>query len=175
MRKPSRAMPNPIAAPLTPFAWLVFALFGVGLLWLFSRYPGVLAIVTLGLLLAALSAIKQRRQLDALASTRRHDSICTFVRSFDYRQVDTWILRAVYEALQANVSASGKFPLRADDRLKEDLQLDEDDLDLDLLPDIAQRAGRTLEHTEINPHYGQVRTVRDLVMFLTVQPKTSHP
>jgi hypothetical protein len=59
----------------------------------------------------------------------------------------------------------------ADDNMTEDLRVDADDLDMDLVPHIAERAGRSLNDTRRNPLYGKVRTVRDLVAFLEAQPK----
>ena len=48
--------------------------------------------------------------------------------------------------------------------------MDWEDVD-DLASDVAARAGRSMGHTESNPFYGQVKTVGDLVLFLTYQPK----
>jgi hypothetical protein len=47
--------------------------------------------------------------------------------------------------------------------------LDVDDVE-DLIVDVALRAGRSLEQTERNPHYGKVRTVFDVVLFVNAQP-----
>jgi hypothetical protein len=49
------------------------------------------------------------------------------------------------------------------------LKLDEDDLDLDLIEEIAQRTGRSMENFESNPYYGKVTTARDLVLFFNHQ------
>jgi hypothetical protein len=41
----------------------------------------------------------------------------------------------------------------------------------DLLPEVAGRAGYSLQQPESNPLSGRVQTVRDLVKFITLQPK----
>lgn len=105
-----------------------------------------------------------------VAVRRGGESICTFVRGFDCRRTDTQVLRAVYEELQPLVG----FPLRADDQLEANLRLYDEDLDWDIAPIIAHRTGRPLRDTERNPHYGQVRTVADLVAFFCAQPLTTN-
>jgi hypothetical protein len=53
------------------------------------------------------------------------------------------------------------------------VMLDEDDLSLDLLEEISQRTGRSLEGFETNPYYGKITTVRDLVLFFNHQDRNS--
>lgn len=112
---------------------------------------------------------RERRHLASLAAQRDGESICQFARSFARREVDTWVVRAVYESLHSYLG--GRLPIRAADRLKQDLRLDEDDLDLDLLQQIARLSGRSLERTTDNPWFDRVTTVRDLVSFLEHQPR----
>ncbi|MBD9426451.1 hypothetical protein IB232_14030 [Pseudomonas sp. PDM15] len=85
--------------------------------------------------------------------------------------MDTWVLRAVYESLHGYLG--GRLPIRADDRLKQDLRLDDDDLDLDLLEEMARLSGRSLERTADNPWFDRVTSVRDLVLFLDHQTRLS--
>jgi len=114
-----------------------------------------------------------RRTLQSLASQRAGESICGFARSFDPRVVDTWVVRAVYEQLQAELDdLSSQFPVRASDDLLDNLLLDPDDLDMSLAPDIAQRTGRSLDHADGNPYFGKVHTARDLVLFFNAQART---
>ena len=101
-----------------------------------------------------------------LAAERSGESTCSFARSFDFRHTDTAIMRAVYEELQANVA----YPIRATDHLRDDLRLDDEDLDLDIIPAIARRVGRTLDDHKANPHYEECLTVAGLVRFLAAQP-----
>jgi hypothetical protein len=64
--------------------------------------------------------------------------------------VDTWVIRAVYDALQDYlVPAFPDFPLRASDRLVKTLVADADDLDMDIVAEIAQRTGRSLERERL--------------------------
>lgn len=114
------------------------------------------------------------RRLRAMAAARPDDSICTFARGFDCRAVDTWVIRAVYEELQAGLApAVSRFPLRASDTLRGDLDIEADDLDLDLVPAIAARAGRSLDGAERNPHREEVTTVGGLVRFMAAQPRAT--
>ena len=107
-----------------------------------------------------------------VARARTGESICEFTRAFDARRVDTWVIRAVYERVQQELRpVCPSFPVRASDRLKEDLRLDDDDIDLDILPDVISRTGRSMEDHKRNPLYGKVTTVADLVTFFTAQPK----
>jgi hypothetical protein len=116
-----------------------------------------------------LHGMERLRQLPA---SRVDESICQFARSFEIRRTDTWVLRAVYEELQEHLCwVSPAFPVRADDSIDDDLLIDRDDLDLEIVWRIAERARRSLEHPEQNPFYAKVATVRDLVSFFLHQPR----
>ncbi len=104
-----------------------------------------------------------------LYNTRRNLSICDFSKEFDCRVVDTWVIRAVYEQVQECIPYEKPIPIKGSDNLKEDLQLDDDDIDLDLTEEISQRTGRTMDNCESNEYYGKVHTVRDLVLFFNSQ------
>lgn len=121
-----------------------------------------------------MSLNRHRSRLLAIAARREGESICQFARSFDTRVVDTWVIRAVYDVLQQQLEfAKAAFPVRPSDDLKA-LVIDPDDLDMALAPEVARRAGRSVENTEENPYYGKVRTVADLVMFFNAQPRTTN-
>jgi hypothetical protein len=112
------------------------------------------------------------KHLQTLAANRAGESICSFARAEHCRNLDTWVVRAVYEEIQGHLaSGCSGFPLRWTDRLKEDLRIDPDALDEELAIDIAERTGRELKNTESNPLFGKVETVRDLVLFFQGQPK----
>ena len=151
-------------------SWVVFIAFIVGsaVLWRhqFIHAAVILAALAtlfpIGLLLSRLEL--RHRQL--LASQLPADATCVFARSFDFRQTDTLVMRAVYEELQPEVP----FSMLASHRLIEDLQLDDEDLIFDYVPIIARRLGRTLRKAKKNPCYGHVQTVADLVHFLAAQP-----
>lgn len=64
------------------------------------------------------------------------------------------------------------FPVRASDLLLNDLHIDSDDIE-ELLVDIAARSGHSLDETEDNPFYGNINTVRDLVLFINAQPRVA--
>ncbi|MDR7378275.1 hypothetical protein J2X19_002954 [Rhodoferax ferrireducens] len=114
---------------------------------------------------------KRRLHIAALAKGREGDSICQFARSFDTRNVDTWVIRAVYEVLQQELNdATPAFPVKATDLLA-GLLIDPDDLDMAVAPEVSRRSGRSLENSDVNPLYGKVLSVADLVMFFNSQPK----
>jgi hypothetical protein len=132
--------------------------------------PGVVTVFELFVLLGWTSLIVDGRFLARLASDRRTESICTFARSFNCRAVDTWVIRAVHATLQESL-ASQRFPMRETDRLRDDLRLDDEDIE-DLADLIAERSGRTLSDAESNPFYGQMVTVGDLVLFFAHQQRS---
>jgi len=63
------------------------------------------------------------------------------------------------------------FPVRATDRLIEDLMLDPDDIDMEVVFDVARRTGRSIRNTKENPFYGGVKTAQDLVAFFCAQDR----
>jgi len=176
MKVPSRFMPVASRRPNAWGAWLALAAMGaltlVGLGVVGVAHPLATGAVLAALVMAAVVSTRaERRRLQALAASRRGESIGEFARSFDARAVDTWVIRAVYEEIQALLRAShAAFPLRASDQLK-DLGIDPDDLDMDLAVVIAQRTGRSLDHAAQNPYFGAVKTVADLVMFFNAQSR----
>lgn len=112
----------------------------------------------------------EQRRLRRLALRRREESICTFVRALDYRNLDTRIIRAVYEELQEYVGTP--VPLRPLDRFEEDLHIDTEELD-NIAEQIAKRCSRRFSDVASNPYFGHVRTVSDLIQFLYAQPHTN--
>lgn len=177
MRAASRHMPRFVPRPMGPVGWLLVACFLTGVAYLAATKPQAFLIALSGLTALFWFARKQSRReeskLLALASQREGQTICDFARDFDARAVDTWIIRAVYEQLQRQLShVHASFPVRADDRLKEDLLLDDDDLDMDLAQEVEMRTGRSLDNSDNNPYFGKVKTVRDFVLFFQHQKKT---
>lgn len=120
----------------------------------------------------AAGAVFRRRRMRRLAAERRGESICTFARALDPRVVDPWVIRAVHQELQPYAMAGAlPVPLRATDRLYEELGVDPEELD-DVARDIAERTGRRLDGADHNP-VCPVATVGDLVRFFANQPRTS--
>jgi hypothetical protein len=98
------------------------------------------------------------------------ETICQFTRSFDYRKVDTKIIRATYEYLADWNKVKGRpFPVRASDSLHKIYYIVDEDVD-ELAEEVAKKTGRSLEDAERNPLYGKVMTVRDMVLFINNQP-----
>lgn len=136
---------------------VIALLLGLFALLAWISWVAMLGLIALVGILAGIGAVTSRRT----AAERRADSICTFARAFDRREVDPWVVRAVYEEY------SVPFPVRAADPFDEDMDSD--------AARTAARAGRSLEQAERNPLFGRVSTIGDLVRFLSHQPRlTSH-
>lgn len=176
MKKPSRFMPAYIPEQMSftvnagIYLFLVFII-SVFAVWVWKS-PGFFllfaSVVTIGTLVIN---YKDKLRLRDLAKDRLDENICNFARSFDRNEVDPWVIRAVYEEFQPYMKLpDGVCPLRATDKISEDLNVDFDDVDMDMLPVVAQRTGRTLDDFEDNPYWGRVVTVGDLVYFFNCQP-----
>ena len=154
-------------------SWLILAAYVGVIVLLLHRMIG--SWVGTGAVLVALTLIGWRasvvraRRFKILATARADESICQFARSFDRQSSDMVLIRSVYETVQEQIRGT-PVPLRADDRLLEDLDLDDDDLN-EILVDVARLANRSLDSTASNPLYGQITTVRHLVEFLHHQPR----
>ena len=159
---PPRHSPSPLAG--TSFLGFLAALVVV----LFYLQPAMCALFGALLVVGGLAELWDRVCQGKLAAQRPGESICTFVRGFDYRHADTRVIRAVYEELQPWYA----FPLRADDELDGNLRIDAESLEMDIAPALAERTGRSLADAQGNPHFGRVRTVADLVAFFCAQPFT---
>lgn len=178
MRIASRHMPRLARRPAAVAGWLFVACSLAAIVYFVVTAPMaffVAAIVLAMFLLLAHQHHKRKElKLHALVSRREGQTICEFARDFNAREVDTWIIRAVYEQLQEKLKhVHPSFPVRADDRLKEDLLLDDDDLDMDLAQEVEARTGRSLDASATNPYFGSVGTVRDFVLFFQNQPRSS--
>jgi acyl carrier protein len=132
--------------------------------------------VILGIIvfIAVLTAINHRR-MKALALERGEPNICAYARSFDYRNVDTKIMREVYNLVQewAGKYDNIPFPVQADDTFDGIYRMDPDDLD-DIYFEVAEKLGISKEDAEANPYYDKVETVKDLVLFLNEQPRVNN-
>lgn len=155
-----------------PFVgWMLLAVFMGGFLWWIWEKPIVLLFIVVIGVMIVIEQRNRRIKLAKLFKERKELSICEFARSFDCRSIDTWAIRAVYETIQDYVSTPGAtIPIKADDDLTDVLEIDDEDLDMDLLVEMLQRTGRSMEDTPNNPYYGKVKTVADLVYFVNAQP-----
>lgn len=188
MRTPSRFLFAAPQARLNATSWLVIALLCAGLLY--GVYRMVAAFITDGnpliLIISAFVAwlviegIRDNRQwrahLRMLAQQRKDHSICDFARSFDAREVDTWVIRASWNVLSESVNRDGPdgftVPIFADDRLADEFMLEDDEDLLETLEEMAHRAGRSTELLGTEGFSGPVITVRDAVLLLNALPMT---
>jgi hypothetical protein len=173
MRRASRFMPKYTRKRHWP-AWMALAILAFVPVYFLFNHPVGTSIVIVSLLVVSIVEHKRHKAwLRLLAESRSGESICEFARSFERKEIDTWVVRAVYEQLQRYLGGDLPVPIRATDRLKEDLPIDTEDLEMGLMAEISQRAGRSLKNTTANPYYDKVRTVGDLVLFFDAQPKDS--
>lgn len=145
--------------------------FLLNLLWLLLK--GFLFLIAFCLILAVPITIFNFFRFRRLARQRAGLSICQFARSFNYRHVDTNIIRAAYEEFQRWAGPGAKdFPVMASDDIGKLYGVDGEDLD-DVAEELAVKTGRRWADLESNPLYGQVTTVGDLVLFLNRQTKAA--
>lgn len=165
-RIPSRRMPpRGKSGPLGAAGAIVVA--GgllAGAAWALVTVPWAISVAVMAALGVGMAGSSQ--QVTRMAAEREQESICTFARSVDAREIDPWIIRAVYEEL----SACCAVPVRARDHFDHDLALDQEDLG-DAVMDIAERAGRSLEYAGDSPFGTSFATVRDLLNVLNHQPR----
>ncbi|MBI1215919.1 MAG: hypothetical protein GC185_08895 [Alphaproteobacteria bacterium] len=114
-----------------------------------------------------LSSLEAHKRSQKLAAERQEETICTFVRQLNCREVDTWIIRAIYEEFLDYFG----YPPHLDDRFD---KIDPEDIE-ELAIEISERIGRPLEDTESNPQYGKVHSVRDMILFFTEQSLEERP
>jgi hypothetical protein len=132
--------------------------------WIVLGCVGVLIVITVWLNRHSTSNLRR------LADVRGQESICTFARAFRRHQVDPWIIRAVYEEVQAQLASDVVgFPIRVTDR-PEDLHIDPEDFEYMIL-DIARRVGRSTSQWELNPMYSRAHSLGDVVLLLNNQPR----
>lgn len=152
--------------------WLVFTAFVGFCIWsvhhITGSWIGTGAVFGVLSLICWRASVVRSQRFGELAAARPSESICDFARSFDRHATDTVLIRSVYETVQEQMGGP-PVPLRASDRLLEDLDLDDDDLD-EIAVDAAALARRSLDSTDGNPLFGRVSTVQDLVDFLRHQP-----
>jgi len=162
-------MPDaPESSAISPWSLLAFAVGSLALAWVWSM--AVLVALAGTYALIVIGSVWRHRRMQSLADQRGEESICTFVRAFDYRSIDPWILRAVYEEMQDYIGIAG-FPVRASDRIEEDLGLDRADIEDIVMDRIAYRTGRRLEAEPKNPLCGKIKSVRDIVIYFQHQHK----
>jgi hypothetical protein len=167
-------MPKYQEHPTTPVGWAFLVVFVGILLWLVWSFPLLLLLIPVYLLIDIWDRKKRIKHFNKLLQDRQSDSICTFTRHFEFRKIDTWVIRAVYEQLQNYMNGEKEnFPIRATDNVFTDLMIDDEDFEYDLVEEIAQRTGRSLENAESNPYYGKANIVENLVFFFNEQPKTN--
>lgn len=180
MRTFSRHMPSSKKFPQTQGKLfpgvLVFALVLVAVAAVFVRFPILVPVAVCAVLIvifvSRVMERKRQRRIFQLVDERVGESICNFARSFDRREIDPWVVRAVYEeCFRSTEYGAGRVPVRRGDALfRGDLQFDEEDFEI-ILSRIAFRCRRSLDLTPGNPLLDANGTIGDIVAFLDRQPR----
>ncbi len=140
-------------------------LLGVGaLIWAEPRFW---FFVALAIVAYATLAVMDSRYRARQRELREMESICTFARSFDCRETDTWVIRAVYEEAVVRT----RYPVRAADSLT--LVGDAEALD-DFVDDVAFRCLRSVDAIDCDAAE-TVQTIGELVTLLSRQPREAQP
>jgi hypothetical protein len=175
MQSPSRLMPPFVAPTVKWWRRIIGSIALAGLViwyaWMIWKRPipslGTIAVFTV---VVVIEEHRFRAHLREVAGTRKGESICSYARALPVRELDSWVVRAVFEQLQALIlGRCPSFPIRPSDRLYKDLKVDPDDVDWQLAVEIAQRTGRSLRDCRANPFYGKVVTVEDMIRFFCAQ------
>jgi hypothetical protein len=125
-------------------------------------------------LIAWLLYANDRLRIRRLAASRKGESISTFLQSIEHRNLDSQVIRAVYHEVQNYFAyAHSTLPLRPSDSFAKEFDFDDGDLEK-LVLSAAKRCGREMRAAELNPHFGKVETVLDLIEFLCAQPKQTN-
>jgi hypothetical protein len=172
MKKPSRYMPKYNERPAGVIGSAILLLFIGAMLWAIWVVPYLLLFVPIFFATDHFQKKQDKKHFKKIIKERQNESICTFTRHFEFREIDTWVIRAVYEQLQNYLKdAKEGFPIQPTDDVFTDLLIDEDDFEFLLVEEIAERTGRSLEQAESNPYYGKANIVENLVYFFNEQPK----
>ena len=174
MRLASRYMPS-YDETLTLTSRLIvgsiLSVLGIGYIYVIWIDPMSIVFIWAVVFLASISYLFSDNNLKILLEQREDEDIGTFARSLDYRSIDTWIIRAVYEEINSELGfKDNTLPIRASDNLAKDLKLDDEDLFF-IYNRVATRAGISDEDIEKNPYYNRVETVEDMILFLNTQPR----
>lgn len=103
----------------------------------------------------------------SIARARPGENFDTFTKPLDLKRFDPEIIKDVYYTLQSCVS----FPLRPSDDLWHELGMDWGEFDLDLVPELIDRANRVFDDDIDRTRLEAINTVLDLIEFLDTLPR----
>lgn len=174
MKTFSRWMPPAAVKPVPLWAkavlWICLAAWVAWVPPEFIRHPRSFVLLAVGVAAYLVCDRVRHRRLNRIAEARQGEDIGTFARAFDRRSphFDPWVVRATWQALTPWVQPN--LPVRPTDSLSLfGMELAEDVEDI--LEEVAERTGRSLDAVEANPYWGRVRTVGDIVEFVSHQPR----
>jgi len=129
----------------------------------------IIAVGTVAILVL-FGSVREYYRMKKIAESRVKPDICDYARSFDYRKVDTEIMREVFVSMQDWVGKYNgiEFPVKAEDRFNSIYEMDREDLSY-LCVTIAEKLKINLDDVKNNPYWSELNTVKDLVMFFDYQ------
>jgi hypothetical protein len=117
-----------------------------------------------------------KQRLRAIALTRPAASFAEFAAQFDGTNIQPEVVGAVYEMVQRGLARVKEFPVLASDDLCEVYAADADgDLFYDILDELLADCGKQYPPSEEGWLLDKVRTVEDLVRFVSSCPKEDSP
>jgi len=163
MKKPSNQMPKYEVPKTSIWTWIFLVVTILSLCYAAYEDINVMYLfVALIIFIIIMSTIGDKKY-ERLKESRKDWNIGSFAKEFNLKEVDTWVVRAVYEAVYDEV----EIPIKADDDIDKDLRIDMGDLGFDeILINVSQRTGRVL--TEESVAYNDIEnitSIRDLVYF----------
>lgn len=154
--------------------WLVIAMIPLSLVIILQvstrSWPVTLTVIGLLAGFVCRACYVRRLRTAERMRERAGESICGFARTLKREAgFDPVVVRAVYEVTQ-EYAGGPRLPLRAADRIVEDLDLDAETTD-EIIMEVADLSRRSLKAAEQNPFFGKVTTLRDVVCFVFAQPR----
>jgi hypothetical protein len=132
----------------------------------------ILSIFLLALAAIAISNYIDHLRIKRIGEERGEANICKFVRDFDYKSIDSKIIREVWNEVQDTLGHSAKnpFPIESEDLLETKYGIVEEDLD-EIYWAVADKLGIETDNVEENPYFKKEITIKNLVLLLANQPR----
>jgi hypothetical protein len=127
----------------------------------------IAASVVVGLLVFA---ARDQRRWEELRTARAGEGLQEYLERLPTKGTDLAVARGVFESLSQRMPGPPGFPVRPEDDLEGVYRIDQGELEI-VAEEVASSTGRSLASTTANPFVGRVHTVRDLVGFLSNQPR----
>jgi len=134
----------------------------------------VFIFITLIIGLIVIANIFDHIETKELAIKRGKPNFDVFANSFDSNSIDKEIIKEVYNSVQGFMGNYNgfPFPIEANDSLENFCKIDPLYLD-DIYLEIAKKLKINTDNPELNPLYSKIDTVKDLILLLNYQKKST--